>query len=284
VSGEAASGHVRTQARGAEHAPCDRSCLCQDSPVTLVSSQAELIDRFRRSRRDPELAIVEGFHALKHALRFGAELLAVLCVDAGELERLAGTLAPDLIERLRLIATPVGAQALSEVGPRAPRTGVVALARRPAPDERTLLTQLRPAPIVLLEEPRDLNNVGACVRVAAAADAAGVIVTGRHDPWHADAIRGSAGLHFALPVLWWRQMRPRGDRPLVALDPHGEPLVPGELPARTVLAFGSERAGLSDTLLAAADATRRIPMRPGVSSLNLATSVAATLFALRLCN
>ena len=33
--------------------------------------------RFRTARRDPELTVVEGFHALKHALRFGAELVEV---------------------------------------------------------------------------------------------------------------------------------------------------------------------------------------------------------------
>jgi tRNA(Leu) C34 or U34 (ribose-2'-O)-methylase TrmL len=49
-----------------------------------------------------------------------------------------------------------------------------------------------------------------------------------------------------------------------------------------VLAFGTERAGLSAQLLARADARIGIPMRAGVSSLNLATSVAAVLFAWRL--
>jgi tRNA G18 (ribose-2'-O)-methylase SpoU len=49
-----------------------------------------------------------------------------------------------------------------------------------------------------------------------------------------------------------------------------------------VLAFGSERRGLSAALAERADARVSIPMRAGVSSLNLATSVAAVLFAWRL--
>ncbi len=49
-----------------------------------------------------------------------------------------------------------------------------------------------------------------------------------------------------------------------------------------MLAFGTERYGLSEELRARADASVSIPMRPGVSSLNLATSVAAVLFAWRL--
>jgi TrmH family RNA methyltransferase len=54
------------------------------------------------------------------------------------------------------------------------------------------------------------------------------------------------------------------------------------LDPRAVLAFGTERDGLSDELLQRADARIRIPMREGVSSLNLATSVAAVLFSRRL--
>ena len=76
--------------------------------------------------------------------------------------------------------------------------------------------------------------------------------------------------------------RPALDRPLLAIDTEGEQLAPGELPPRAVLAFGTERYGLSDELSARADASVSIPMRPGVSSLNLATSVAAVLFAWRL--
>jgi TrmH family RNA methyltransferase len=245
------------------------------------SGQAKLIDTFRKARRDSELAVVEGFHALKHALRFEAELIAVLRDESAPVDELARELAPDLLERLEQIAQPIAAESFAQLAPRAPRTGIVALARRPAPALAGLLAAEDPAPVVLLEEPRDLNNVGACIRVSAAADASGVIVTGRHDPWHADAIRGSAGLHFALPVEWTPQ-RPQSDRPLLALDPDGEHALSDPLPPRALLAFGSERGGLSQALLDAADARIRIPMRAGVSSLNLATSVAAALYGLRL--
>jgi TrmH family RNA methyltransferase len=51
-----------------------------------------------------------------------------------------------------------------------------------------------------------------------------------------------------------------------------------------VLAFGTERHGLSGELLDRADGRVAIPMREGVSSLNLATSVAVVLFAQRLAD
>src|SRR5262249_54052560 len=163
-----------------------------------------------------------------------------------------------------------------------PTTGVVALARRREADLAALLDSDDGAPLVLLEDPRDLGNMGACVRVAAAADAAGGITTGSHDPWHPDALRGPPGPPYPLPARPVGGAGARGrlgarGRPLPAIDPDGEPLQPGALPPRALLAFGTERYGLSPELDALADARLSIPMRTGVSSLNLATSVAAVL-------
>ncbi|HMS31271.1 MAG TPA: TrmH family RNA methyltransferase, partial [Candidatus Saccharibacteria bacterium] len=43
----------------------------------------------------------------------------------------------------------------------------------------------------------------------------------------------------------------------------------------------TERHGISPKLLQASDKVVRLPMKAGVSSLNLATSVAATLYSIR---
>jgi RNA methyltransferase, TrmH family len=246
--------------------------------------EGSLIPRFGRARRDPTIAVLEGLHPLKHALRFGANVLEVVTRDAAELERLASSLAPDSSSRMLALAREIDPAVFDRLAPLAPTTGVMALAERPSIDAPTVLADTRPAPVVLLEDPRDLGNMGACVRVAAAADVAGVLSTGSHDPWHPDALRGAAGLHYAVPVARLHRLEELGqpDRPLLALDPDGDPLDPTRLPARAVLAFGTERHGLSAELLARADGRIAIPMRPGVSSLNLATSVAAVLFAWRL--
>jgi RNA methyltransferase, TrmH family len=233
----------------------------------------ELAD-IAQARRRRELVVLEGFHAIKHAIRFGGEILGTWTADAAELEALRARLAPD-IELATLEV--VGLEELKAVVPRAQ---VVAVARRPVqPDPDSVLAG--PGHVVLLEDPRHLGNLGAVVRVAAAAGAAGVMTTGRQDPWHPDALRGSAGLHFALPVHHLHAVRTQG-RELVALDPDGEPLDPQALPAAAVLAFGTERDGLSEELLAHAQRRVALPMAAGVSSLNLATAVAATLYALKL--
>jgi TrmH family RNA methyltransferase len=241
--------------------------------------------RFRSARRDPALTVVEGFHALKHALRFGAEVVEAVAVDPQRLEALAAELAPDLSGRFAPLVETVDEATLAELVPLVPRTGVVAIARRPLVDLTTALADPAPAPIVLLEQPRNMGNIGACVRVAAAAGAAALLTTGENDPWFPDAVRGAAGLQFALPVAAVEDEEIEaagGGRPLLAVDPEGEPLAAGALPPRALLAFGTERDGVSAALLDRAEARVAIPMRPGVSSLNLATSVAVVLFAMRL--
>jgi TrmH family RNA methyltransferase len=211
---------------------------------------------------------LEGFHAVKHALRFAPSLVrsvTVTSVDAAA--ALCASLAPDVASSLL---------ALASVGPVDHPTGVTGTAERPPPDHRPLTS--RGAPFVLLDAPRHPGNAGAAIRVAAAAGASGVGVTGPLDPWHPAVVRGSAGLHFALPVLSVELDELSG--PLVALDADGSPWQP--LPEGAVLAVGSERAGLSPEVRARADHVLALPMTPGVSSLNLATAVSAALYSWRL--
>ncbi len=126
-----------------------------------------------------------------------------------------------------------------------------------------------------------MGNMGACVRVAAAADAAAVLTTGSNDPWHPEALRGAAGLHFALPVA--RGRGAAGERPAPGRDrSRGRAAATRRARPAPILAFGTERYGLSEALLERADARLAIPMREGVSSLNLATAVSAVLFSQRL--
>lgn len=236
------------------------------------------IDQVRRFRTDPGIAVLEGFHAVKHALRFGARIELALAADLEYVERLAGELAPDLQPSLRALVQQVDVDVLATAAPRSPRIDLLAFARRSSADALSVLDHPSDTPVVLLENPRHLGNVGAVIRVAAAVDAAGVLTTGNQDPWDPSALRGSAGLHFAVPVIHLPRLV-TADRPVVAVDPGGERLDPRRLPPRAVFAFGTERHGLSRELLDRASMRVGIPMRSGISSLNLATAVAVVLFA-----
>ena len=239
--------------------------------------QKPIEDRFHNARNDPSLVVIEGFHPLKHAIRFGAELLEVVSPNLRELAELQSEYAPDIADVIDTLVTVVPNDLFDKLAPVNPPTGVMAIARRPAVDLAALLDDPAPAPVVLLENPRNLFNIGAVVRAAAATGAAGVMNTGNLDPWKPGALTTGVGLQFALPVTQIEAL-PDCARPLVAVDLGGDPLTDFRVPDRALLAFGTERQGLSRELLDAADFRVSIPMENGVSSLNLACSVAVVLY------
>lgn len=211
---------------------------------------------------------VEGFHAVKHALRFAPHLITSITVSSVEAATaLSLALAPDIAEPLL---------ALAVVGEVDHPTGICGTANRPFTDRSVLVG--RSTPLVLLDHPRHPGNAGAVIRVAAAAGASGVAVLGPLDLWSPAVIRGAAGLQFALPVMscWLEDVQ----GPVYALHAAGRRLT--TLPGGAVLAVGSEREGLSANVLARADEIVSLPMEAGVSSLNLATAVSAALYAWRL--
>jgi TrmH family RNA methyltransferase len=223
--------------------------------------------------------LLDGFHALKHALRFGAEIPVAVTTDRQAALALAEELAGDVRDALDALLSQVPAPTYASLVPRPHPTGVAALAVRPSREAnlRRLAQMPRSAPVVVLDNPRNLGNAGAVIRLAAGFGATGVITTGTLDPWHPTVVRGGAGLHFATAVerLGVDELPPG---PVFALDPEGDDIRDVQLPDDAVLAFGSERSGLSAELRARADQLLRLPMRPQVSSYNLATSVAMTLY------
>ncbi|MFI6347637.1 TrmH family RNA methyltransferase [Streptomyces sp. NPDC050560] len=223
--------------------------------------------------------LLDGFHALKHALRFGATVPVALAADLPAALDLAGSLAPDMRDVLAARLVPTPQPLLRSLVPRPHPTGVAALALRPprAANLAALARLPRTAPVVLLDNPRHLGNAGAVVRLAAGLGVTGVATTGSLDPWHPAVVRGGAGLHFATPV---ERVEPDAlpPGPLFALDAEGDDIRGVALPDDAVLAFGSERSGLSPAVRARAERLVSLPMRPRVSSYNLATSAAMALF------
>lgn len=223
--------------------------------------------------------LLDGFHALKHAVRFGAEVPVAVAADRAAALALADELAPDVRDTLDALLTEVPEPTYQALVPRPHPTAVAALAVRPsrAANLEKLAHTPRATPVVVLDNPRNLGNAGAVIRLAAGFGVTGVVTTGTLDPWHPTVVRGGAGLHFATAVerLTVEEL-PTG--PIFALDPEGDDIRGVKLPDDAVLAFGSERSGLSPELRARADHLVALPMRPQVSSYNLATSVAMTLY------
>ena len=199
-------------------------------------------------------------------------------MNVEELTGFGESLAPDVALDLCNYVRVVPRNVFERLAPVPPPTGVIAIAKRPSVSVFDLVNSAAPAPVVLLENPRNLLNIGAAIRVSAAAGAAGVLTTGVQDPWNPAALIAGTGLQYAVPVARTATI-PICNRSLIIVDQSGESLQNDLIPTHSILAFGSERKGLSKELTASADRCVSIPMSPGVSSLNLATAVAVALYA-----
>lgn len=159
-----------------------------------------------------------------------------------------------------------------------------------APD--TVFLPAGPRIMLALEDLADPDNVGAVFRNAAAFGAAGVLLSpGCADPLSRKAIRVSMGATLSIPFAStpWHDglagLRAAGYM-LVALTPHPRAAAVQALGAhaarsrRLALMLGAEGSGLSDESQRAADLCVRIPMAPGVDSLNVATACAIALHRL----
>jgi tRNA G18 (ribose-2'-O)-methylase SpoU len=171
--------------------------------------------------------------------------------------------------------------------------GVVALGVRPAvePAWREICHSART--LVVMEDVVDPDNIGAVFRHSAAFGVDGVLLSPNNgDPLYRKAIRAAVG--WSLHVPWARlddRSWPSATTHLASDGWHVIALTPDSkgslLPevvaqagpsARIVFLVGSEHLGLTDQAFAAATHRARIPMAPGVDSLNVATTVALSLY------
>jgi tRNA G18 (ribose-2'-O)-methylase SpoU len=170
--------------------------------------------------------------------------------------------------------------------------GCLALVHRPPAAELDSILN-GPAPIVLLENVANPDNVGGVFRNAAAFGAGGIIISPAGcDPLYRKAVRTSMGAVLQVPYARadnWpaaiERVRRRGFS-LVALTPRqsSETIDQFAFRARTLkvaLLVGAEGTGLSPHAEALADVRIRIPMAGGVDSLNLSVAAGIALFALR---
>ena len=167
--------------------------------------------------------------------------------------------------------------------------GLLALARRlPARDATELLATGLSSPLVVVETVSDQENLGAIFRNAAAFGAGAVFLGPTcADPLYRRSIRVSQGAVLKLPFATlapWPQslelLRNKGFLPL-ALTPgtDAEPIsrVAKGLHGRNVaLVVGAEGPGLSPEVLSTCRRVR-IPIAPGVDSLNVAAATAVAL-------
>jgi TrmH family RNA methyltransferase len=263
--------------------------------IRLTGHDNRWLKRFRAALRGGERSPdgfvgVEGARLVEEALRAGLAVEAVLVSASGErhLARLARSIEPGVpILRTtdRLFAGIADTQTPQ---------GVAALVR---PRVTTFDDLVRGLPlVVLLVAVQDPGNVGTILRAAEAFGATGAatcawgsLVTA--NPLAPKALRASAGSALRLPVLHGvaapillAQLRVAGVKLYAACAERTESgaraVSPWEadLRAPAALLVGNEGAGLPVQVERSADALVRIPLAPGVESLNAAVAAAVLLY------
>lgn len=238
----------------------------------------------------PAHEIVFGVHPVREALRARRRKLVRLHLRSRAGDELADL--PRLAQKAGIPVVAADGETLARLAGEEARTQGVLLEAGPLPELG--LAELLPglseaACLVALDGVEDPQNVGAIVRVAEAAGAAGLILTRRHAPPLSPALaRASAGAIEHLPVARVANL----PRCFKDLKEHGFWVFGGDaaegrdlfgLEARLVggrklLVLGAEGRGLRPSVLSEVDHRVRIPLGGRVASLNVSAAAAVILF------
>lgn len=172
--------------------------------------------------------------------------------------------------------------------------GIAARSRLPdALDETDLLRMIEnsaePALVLILDGVQDPHNLGACIRTAAAAGALAVVVPkDRAVGLTPTVVRSSAGMASKLPLVRVTNLA----RALEILKKAGvwiggaageakESVYAADLTGPIAIVLGSEGEGLRELTRKTCDYLWKIPIAPGVESLNVSVATGVFLFEAR---
>lgn len=252
----------------------------------LTSLQNPLIKQMRKlhrakERREQQVFLVEGTHLIEAACTANRSLATVCCTMEWQQQHPA--LWQQIEQRANRIEF-VSPEVLRAIATTVEPDGVVATLERsstPAPTFTTLG--------VVLETIQDPGNLGTIIRTAAAVGTEGLLLSSDSvDLDHPKVLRASAGQWFQLPIAASenliqdvRQYQQQGMQVISTLPTAALTYWQVDFRKPTLLLLGNEGAGLSPVLESLADAAVRIPLAPGVESLNVAIAAALILYEVK---
>jgi RNA methyltransferase, TrmH family len=252
-----------------------RTRIVQSRQNSRVKELRSALSHGGRSR-DGRVAL-EGVHLVEEAIRSGLPLETIFIREGDE--SLLDPLALNSDIEILVLPPELFASVVSTESPQ----GIAALAS-PASASVDALFQGTPL-VVVAAGLQDPGNLGTLLRSSEAFGATGVIaLPGTVSQWNAKALRASSGSAFRLPVISLDQdecfalLRRHGVRILAATISDGESLRNASLKQPIALLIGNEGSGLSESLLALADARITIPCPGPVESLNAAVAVSVLLY------
>lgn len=252
----------------------------------MTSRQNALVKRFRalaQERGTDSEVLLDGAHLVEEALASGIRVDTAMFSESalrGRLARLARA-----VERTGTRAVAVADAVFPTASPVQHASGVVAIARVATASMDDVLRP-RPSLLLVLDGIQDPGNLGAIVRAAEACGATGVIIgKGSADAFGWKALRGAMGSSLRIPIVQRvptaeavQRVKAAGVRVFAAVPRDGTPLPDCDLRADAAVLLGGEGAGLTDRLIATADARLTIPMNSPVESLNVAVASALVLY------
>lgn len=239
-----------------------------------------------RDGRDRTMIFVEGLRLVSEAV--GSELAIRECFVTEKFgESSQGSEMLKGVEDKNVPVSFCSEPAFRSIADTTNPQGIVLIADRPANAEsRRLFATMKLSLLVYCFEINDPSNLGALLRTSEAAGVTGVILSPNStDPFAPKALRASMGAAFRVPIATGVEIETlakfaevSGAKMLAAVAEAGEYHFNADLKESVVIVLGGEANGLPPEAIEACEAMIRIPMQPGVESLNLAVSGAIILY------
>ncbi|MEL6814241.1 MAG: RNA methyltransferase [Cyanobacteria bacterium J06598_3] len=257
----------------------------------LTSLQNPTVKQLRKlqqpkERRKQAVLLLEGTHLVEAACA-ASYPLEVFCYTEAWQQRYPEIYRQAIAQadQIELVSEAVLKSIASTVSP----DGVVATApQRNAWEESASQPGDNISLGVLLETLQDPGNLGTIIRTAAAVGSDGLWLSS--DSVNVDnpkVLRASVGQWFRLPMATVdvaaqaQQLRSQGVQVVATTATADLDYWSLDLTLPTVFMMGNEGAGLSAELMESASACVKIPVMPGVESLNVAVSTALLLYEAR---
>lgn len=242
--------------------------------ITSVNNELvkETVKLQQKKYRDKENKfLLEGFKSIEEAFNAGVEIEYVFTTDCGRYAFLGDKVILSAEAVLKKISTTDSAP--DAVGVAVKKTY-----------SKEVLKDVQK--VVLLENVKDLGNLGTILRTAVAFGADAVVLYGKEcaDLYNPKCVRSAVGNLWKIPVVYIEkfcdlQVFEGFER--VATLPRATQYLKGfEAKTPVLVMFGSEADGLSDELTDFATREVKIEMASTVESLNLSVSCAVVLYEL----
>ncbi len=229
-----------------------------------------------RERKKQGLFIIDGLREIKEALNGG--------VIIDELFVCPEIVGEDFNDFSDIKTSYVSEAVYNKISYKEKAAGVLAVARPKILELATLKLKTKPL-IVILEAVEKPGNLGAIVRSAYAAGVDAIIINDEQtDIYNPNVVRASEGLIFRLPVIVSSReeaikfIKAKEIKVFAAALIGAKNYIEADYKEASAILLGTEATGLSEDWLKAADEIIKIPMKPGIDSLNVSVSAAILIF------